>query len=259
MAEIPSAFASVRRADVVRVLEEDPGLGEGLDAASLEQAARVVARVLELTAGEWEVPEPDDPTGFLGLLLLDGLLVRSVAVGELSCSELLGAGDVLRPWTYQRDLGVASIAAEARWRVVVPTRVALLDRRFALGTARWPEIQAALLDRAVTRARGMAFNVGVCSLVRLEVRLLVALWHLADRWGRVTPDGVLVPLRLSHELLAGLVGARRPSVTVALGRLRQDGSVVRHPNGTWLLTGRPPDELGRLRRATALETGVSVN
>lgn len=259
MPETASAFAPMSRAGMVRVLEEDPALGEGLDAMSLERAERVVARVLELPAGRWEIPAPDDPSGLLGLLVLDGLLVRSVTVGEVSCSELLGAGDVLRPWTYQRDLGVASIPAEARWRVVQPSRAALLDRRFALGTARWPEIQAALLDRAVTRARRLAFSVSVCSLVRLDVRLLVALWHLADRWGRMTPDGVRVPLRLSHELLAEVVGARRPSVTVALGRLREEGSVVRRPDGTWLLAGRPPEELGRLRRASALVAGLNVD
>jgi CRP-like cAMP-binding protein len=137
--------------------------------------------------------------------------------------------------------------------------VALLDRRFALGTARWPEIQAALLDRAVTRARRAAFNVSVCGIVQLDVRLLVMMWHLADRWGRVTADGVLVPLRLSHELLAGVVGARRPSVTVALRRLREDGTLLRRPDGTWLLVGDPPDELGRLRRASALTPGLGVD
>jgi CRP-like cAMP-binding protein len=166
---------------------------------------------------------------------------------------------MLRPWTHQRDLGVASIPAEARWRVVQPSRVALLDRRFAIGTGRWPEIQAALLDRAVTRARRLAFSVSVCSVVRLDVRLLVALRHLADRWRRMTPAGVVMPLRLSHELLAELVGARRPSVTVALGRLREDGSLLRRRDGTWLLAGRPPDELGRLRRASALAAAVSVD
>jgi CRP/FNR family transcriptional regulator, cyclic AMP receptor protein len=259
VSEIPSAFAPFRGVDVVRVLEEDPALGDGLDPASLEQASRVIARTLQLPAGEWEVPAPSDPAGLLGLLVLDGLLVRSVAVGEVSFFELLGAGDILRPWTYERDVGVASIPAGAHWRVAQPSRVALLDRRFALGTARWPEIQAALLDRAVTRARRAAFNVSVCGIVQLDVRLLVMMWHLADRWGRVTADGVLVPLRLSHELLAGVVGARRPSVTVALGRLREDGTLLRRPDGTWLLVGDPPDELGRLRRGSALAPGLGMS
>jgi CRP/FNR family cyclic AMP-dependent transcriptional regulator len=140
-----------------------------------------------------------------------------------------------------------------------PARVAVLDRRFALATARWPEIQAALLDRTIARARRVAFHVSVCSLVRLELRLLVALWHFADRWGRVTHDGVHLPLRLNHELLAGVVGARRPSVTVALGRLREAGTVLRRRDDTWLLTGHPPSELRTLRRASSLNERVSVS
>lgn len=244
--------------EIVRVLEEDPVLGEALSADAREQASRVPARAFELSTGEWQVPEPDDPAGLLGLLVLDGLLVRWLSVGDVRCCELLGPGDVLRPWTYQRELGVASIPAEAQWRVAEPTRMAVLDRRFAIATARWPEIQAALLDRAVARARRVAFHVSLCSLVRLELRLLVALWHLADRWGRVTPEGVHLPLRLNHTLLAGVVGARRPSVTVALGRLREAGSAQRLPDNSWLLTGRPPEELRRLRRVSALDEGIGL-
>ena len=57
----------------------------------------------------------------------------------------------------------------------------------------------------------------IAHLTRVDDRLLALLWCLAERWGRVVPDGVLVSLRLSHRTLAGMVGARRPSVTTALG------------------------------------------
>jgi hypothetical protein len=256
VAEPTSPFTRPQH-DVARVFEDDPGLGEELDGDALAQAARVPARVLRLEPGRWHVPEPSDPAGLLGLLVLDGLLARWVTVGDVRCCEVLGIGDVLRPWTHRQELGLASIPAEAEWRVVEVGRVAVLDRRFALATARWPEVQAALLDRAVVRARRVAFHVSVCSLVRLELRLLVALWHFADRWGRVTGEGVHLPLRLNHELLAGVVGARRPSVTVALGRIKHAGTVLRRPDGTWLITGEPPEELRRLRRASALDERVS--
>lgn len=57
------------------------------------------------------------------------------------------------------------------------------------------------------------------------------LWHLADRWGRVTPDGVIVPLKLTHEALGRLVGAQRPTVTLALGELVASGRVTRALTG----------------------------
>lgn len=259
MPDGPSPFGPFQRSDVVRVLEADPGLGEALAPGDREQAARVPARALELPRGGWEVPPPDDDAGLLGLLVLEGLLVRWVSVGEVRCCEVLGLGDVLRPWSYRLELGIASIPAEAEWRVYEPARIAVLDRRFSLRIGRWPEIHAALLDRAVSRARRIAFHVSVCSIVRLELRLLVTLWHYADRWGRMTRDGVHIPLRLNHELLAGVVGARRPSVTVALGRLREAGTVLRRPDHTWLLTGHPPEELRQLWRASSLDDRLHVN
>jgi CRP-like cAMP-binding protein len=80
-------------------------------------------------------------------------------------------------------------------------------------------------------------------LNRVDVRLLAFFWHLADRWGRVGPEGVIVPLRLTHRTLAQLVGAQRPSVTTALGALAGEGRVTRRDDGTWLLHGEPPADL----------------
>jgi CRP/FNR family cyclic AMP-dependent transcriptional regulator len=47
-------------------------------------------------------------------------------------------------------------------------------------------------------------------------------------------DWVTVPLPLTHALLAKLVGAARPSVTTALGRLAARSDLVRS-DGRWLL------------------------
>jgi CRP-like cAMP-binding protein len=71
------------------------------------------------------------------------------------------------------------------------------------------------------------------------------LWQLAGRWGRVTGEGVRLPLPLSHGTLAELVAARRPSVTTALGRLVAEG-VVRDERGGWLLQGERPAELSEM-------------
>jgi hypothetical protein len=56
----------------------------------------------------------------------------------------------------------------------------------------------------------------------------------------VVKDGVVVSLRLSHRTLAGMVGARRPSVTTALGQLMARGEIERRDDGEWVLKGRPP-------------------
>ena len=230
-----------RTAEVVRVLEVDPDLAEGLTGEQ-EMLARAaaVARVDLLEPGDWSGDE-DYPAaaGHLGLLVLEGLLAREMEVGERSAIELMGPGDILRPWV--KVAAYSSVPIDSHWTVVEPTRIAVLDRRFAATIARFPEIAGTILDRMMARSRWLALHLAVCHLRLIEERLRVMLWHFADRWGRVTPDGVVVPLRITHKMLAGVVGAQRPSVTTALSALRREGLVERLPDGSWRLRGSPPD------------------
>jgi len=46
---------------------------------------------------------------------------------------------------------------------------------------------------------------------------------LPEAWGRVTPAGIRLPLSLPTRCLGGLVGARRPTVTLAWGQARRAG------------------------------------
>jgi len=107
-------------------------------------------------------------------------------------------------------------------------------------TARWPELAASLVCRAVDRSRSTAFSFALTNLPHLEQRLLGLLWALADRWGRVRPDGVLVPLPLDHEVLGRLVSARRPSISRTTGQLTERGLLRRTTERHWILTGDPP-------------------
>ena len=66
----------------------------------------------------------------------------------------------------------------------------------------------------------------ITSQPRLEVRLVLLLWHLAARWGRVEPSGIRLSLPLTHRLLGQLVAAERPSISHALKRLAQAGLVT---------------------------------
>lgn len=234
----------------VRVFEEMPELLQQLPREAAAKLGQITTGLVELTPGPWQFTfREDELRGYLGLLVLDGLITRQVAIGEATCAELLGTCDVLRPWT-ELEAGFASIPAESRWQVIQPTRLAALDSRFALEAGRFPEVMAAILDRAVQRARWLAFHLAVCHILGVEVRLMIVMWHFADRWGRVTPAGVKLPLPLSHGLLAGIVGARRPTVSTALGALREQGLVERVEDG-WMLHGDPPAELRPLRARVA--------
>jgi CRP/FNR family transcriptional regulator, cyclic AMP receptor protein len=198
--------------------------------------------VKTLQPGRWEVPH--DQTGRLGFLMLNGLLARDVVLVGHTCTELLGEGDVLQPWIPSTEEGL--VRYHVRWHVLAHTNLAVLDDDFARALARWPQVMAALLERAIRRTLRMSIHQALLQLSPVETRLLVLFWHLAERWGRVTPDGISVRLRLSHEILGQLVGSRRASVTTALHRIDDSGLVVRRTDGTWLLRGDPPDELAEI-------------
>jgi CRP-like cAMP-binding protein len=243
---------ALREADVrtVRLLEADPGLADALEPEDAEAARRVVvARVERLDPGPWQPAyDPREYLAAIGLLIIDGLVTRTVSVEGREFTEVLGPGDLLRPW--QAVDAYASVPTATHWRVVERTELAVLDARFAAGIARWPGLMTMFVHRTMERTRTLAFHLAVCHMTRVEHRLLLVLWHLADRYGRVGSDGVVLRLRLTHQLLASVVGARRPSVTVALQRLIERGLVTR-ADGRFVLHGAPPEELARLRLQTS--------
>ena len=92
----------------------------------------------------------------------------------------------------------------------------------------------------------MAVHQALLQLSPVETRLLILFWHLAERWGRVTPDGIVIGVQLSHEMLGHLVGCRRASVTTALARVVESGRLDRREDGSWVLHGSAPSELSTL-------------
>ncbi len=225
----------------VRVLDADPDLGTNLAGDRFEQARQaLVARTEGVARGTW-VPDSEtgpDTQGGIGLLLLEGVVVRRLSLGHRSCAELLGPGDLLRP---SQD-GFSELLAPftVSWRVIEPLMLAHLDVRFVARAARFPEMTGELVSRSLDRSRLLARMLAVAQLPRVDTRLLIAMWHLSERWGTVRPEGRVLPGFLSHELLGWIVGARRPSVTTALGQLSQKGLVTRQADGMWLLGDEPP-------------------
>jgi CRP/FNR family cyclic AMP-dependent transcriptional regulator len=226
----------------VQLLNVDPDLARELDPRRAREAAdRLYARVIEIPRGRWR-PAPSlaqAPTRPIGLLMLEGVIVREATVGDHPSAELLGPGDLLRAWEDPDSEELLPRTIE--WTALTATQVAVIDHGFAVRAAQWPEVFAGLIDRAARRAERLVVMQAIAHLTRVDDRLLALLWCLAERWGRVVPDGVLVSLRLSHRTLAGMVGARRPSVTTALGQLMARGELERRGEGEWLLRGQAPE------------------
>jgi CRP/FNR family transcriptional regulator, cyclic AMP receptor protein len=221
------------------LLDLDPELGQLLDDDRRKAARRDLrVRVTAVNVGEWDGARlaATDP-GNVGLLVLEGVMAREVVVGDTVSTELLGPGDVVRPWQLGGDAELLRV--DVRWNALCKLRLAVLDRRAAAALGHYPEINAVLIDRLSERAQRLAVSQAISQLHRVDVRLVSLLWHLAERWGRVSADGVVVPLALSHRVLGQLVGARRPTVSTALAQLARDDRVIRRGDGTWILRGEP--------------------
>jgi CRP-like cAMP-binding protein len=117
--------------------------------------------------------------------------------------------------------------------------VAVLDRGVARRFARYPELTGRLVARTLERSRTLAVNMAIVQQPRVQVRVYLLLWHLADRWGCVRSEGTVLPLRLTHDVLADLVAARRPTVSKALSQLAK-AELVRPDSPGWLLLGERP-------------------
>jgi len=213
-----------RKRPAVALLDVDPDFAIGLDGTELEAARRLaVAATLDLDTSGWDLDElrRTATDGWLGLLMVHGLMIRRVTVGKRAACELFGPGDVIRPW--DTDGEYAPLPITVGWHILKPTRLAVLDTAFALRIVRWPSITSRIVGRVAQRARYLALTQAVTHLPRVYARLLVLFWLLAERWGKVTLDGVYITLPLTHEILAMLVGAHRPPVTIALQRLSRAG------------------------------------
>jgi hypothetical protein len=227
------------RLTVIPLLDLDPDLGRPLPDERVARArADLQVRVGAVRRGPWDAAQLSDAVGgHLGLLVLDGVLAREILLADTISTELMGAGDLLCPW--HEAGGWALLANDIRWTVLDDLRVAVLDRRFASRLSGFPEVNSLLLARMSARVERVAISQAISQLNGVDRRLLALFWHLAARWGRVTPDGVALPMALSHRLLAELVGARRPTVTTALTHLAERGELIHREDATWLLTDQP--------------------
>lgn len=227
-----------QRTGTVRVFDHDPDLLAGLDPDTAQLLCRhAVVPGRRLACGSWSPPPEDGRSGgVLGLLVLDGLLSRSTCLYGRTTSELLGPGDLLQPW---EPAGTELVEAESSWRVLQPTTLAILDARFSGLLCAYPSVMAALFARSTVRCRGLALHLAIVHIRRAETRLLTLLWYLAARWGRMTAQGVVLPLPLTHQLLSELACLRRPTTSTALQRLVRAGEIARRADHGWLLLGEP--------------------
>jgi CRP/FNR family cyclic AMP-dependent transcriptional regulator len=232
------ARPAVLQADVVDVLGALPDLVDVVPEERLAAARHHLrARSVLVRKGRWDAAgDARLVDGGVGFLVLDGALVRCVTAAHRTGGELLGPGDVLRPAPEAEEPPFGQY-----FRAISDVRLAVLDARFTRSAAMVPETLPALMSSIGRRTGAVSRQLVIVQSQAVEDRILVTLRYLADRWGVMTRDGLVLPGFLSHGTLSLLLGARRPSVTSAMVRLIARGLLERREDGRWVL---PPEPAG---------------
>jgi CRP-like cAMP-binding protein len=222
------------------LLDLDADLAEAIDPGQRAYARRALTvPMLRLEQGPWDLHGLDSVGGAFGVMVTSGLVVRDIVIGPSPASELLGPGDVVEAAPPPERMLPASVHLS----VAEPATVAVLDERILAAIRAWPGLGAVLIRRLARQEARQATHRAIAQLPRVEQRVVALFWHLAERWGRVTSDGVALPLALTHETIGRLVGARRPTVSLALKELSASGAVRRRSTGAWLLDRASVEDL----------------
>jgi hypothetical protein len=219
----------------IRLLEVDPDLGRFLGHDEREAAEQVTVPLVSIPRGPLDLSRLLQDMGAFGALVERGLVLQRLRVSDQPALRLLGPGDIL---SLSSD-PVSMLLADADWRVPTELRLALFGNDVLLAAHRWPRLVAGLHVRTAEQCERLAAQLAICQLSRVDQRLLALMWLLAESWGQVTTAGTLLPMAMTHDALGALIGARRPTVTLALGELSERGAIVRQDRG-WLLLEAPP-------------------
>ncbi|HYB26384.1 MAG TPA: hypothetical protein VEF89_07215 [Solirubrobacteraceae bacterium] len=230
----------------VSLLDIQPDLADVLSEEQRIEARRFLLPVEDVDKGA-DVARLLEESGAFGAIVLDGMLIEALQIGEAPTLRLIGPGSFVPP----ADAAPSMPVLGARLFVPVPTRLVLLGDELLIAARRWPWIVSGLHGRMLEHSEDLATQLAICQLPRVEDRLMALMWQLAQFWGRVTPAGIRVPVSLSHEVLGGLVGARRSTVTLAVRTLAERGSLVRQEDG-WLILEPPAAPLSTEPKAPQL-------
>lgn len=218
----------------VSLLEIEPDLGAWLGSEEQERARRLRVPTARLGASSPELDRVLEETDAFAALVIDGMVMHRMTIAGRAVLRLLGPGDIIvHTWAPRSE-----ILGRSSKHAIDDTRIALLGRQLVSAAREFPGLIVGLHMRLGDQHQRLAVQLGICQLPRVQERVLALLWLLAESWGRVTPSGTLLPVKLTHSMLGALVGARRPTVTLALGDLVDRGALLVQDDG-WLLLSEP--------------------
>ena len=228
----------------VRLLEADPELGARLEGEELDQARKyAMLPAVRLDAGSWDIQQLRDARGVrgevYGFVLTEGTITIDASFADRRATRVLATNELILLEGWDND----TLPVRWGWTVLEPTTIAVLDERLEVIARHWPSLMTALVIRGADQTRHALLQQAISQLPRVEDRLLALMWSLADRKGIVRGDGVYVPLALTHQMLAQMIGARRPTVSLGLKALNDRG-VLRSTGDGWLIARDSADQFG---------------
>jgi CRP/FNR family cyclic AMP-dependent transcriptional regulator len=162
-------------------------------------------------------------------------IVRYTADGEGTILRLLGSGECMGEMALL-DGQPRSATAEALTAVTAVT----LDREALRAlVARRPELAWTLMSELSMMVRRVTQQLLDTVWLNLSGRMARILLTLAEQYGEPGPQGTQIRLPLTHEELAQMAGAARPTVTLQLREFRnrgllttgRDGIIIHRPEG----------------------------
>ena len=221
-----TALASFFPSAIAAIPQEERALAERvLVAPRLSARDEDLAEVLATAAD-----------GALGFLIVEGIVIKKTTLATRSALEMLSVGDILAPpLTEGRQ---AATRAVSRYFAHGTVSLAVLQKYFRAASRRWPVLADALHGRLARQTHRASAHVALLHEPRVHDRIELLFTDLAERCGRVTRDGILIDIPLTHELIGRLVAAQRPTVTLALADLARAGTLRRvEGEDGWIMRG----------------------
>jgi CRP-like cAMP-binding protein len=229
-----------------RLLELMPELFMNLAEDELELASRLLVPVCAVRDANADIQRLLVSTSSFAASVLDGMLTHRMQLRGQAGLRLLVPGDII-----VREGGLhPGILESSEYGHLGDARVVLLGDHLLHAARRYPQLMAGLMIHLDQQSQRLTTQLMICQLPRVEERVLAIMWLLADTLGRVTRAGTILPLRLTHQQLGELVGARRQTVTLALKQLADRGALRRQQHG-WLLLERVAGTADHARRREA--------
>ena len=159
-----------------------------------------------------------------------GKYMYIVLEGRVKVSRLLTSGKEMILAFHQKGeyFGEMSLidggTTPATVTAMTVTAIAFVGRKeFTTVLLQHPKINSALLNMLCSRCRDAWTQIEVLTFNNADARIRTALFHLCQKKGERTQEGVRINLHLTHKEIADMTGISRETATRVLNNLHHQG------------------------------------